>query len=211
MCAQGQDTFTKPTLLASDLEGVFLPEIWIAVSEKTGIEELKLTTRDIADYDQLMNYRLNLLDQHKLTLADIQGVIATLDPLPGATEFIDWVRTQTQLIVLTDSFYQFINPLMAKLHYPTVFAHQLQVDEQNRIVGYHLRLDNGKRKCVNAFRDIGFRVTAMGDSYNDTAMLEVANHGILFRPPQNVIDEFPQYPVVTQYGDIRTLLETYWV
>jgi len=199
----------RPIILGADLEGVFLPEIWIAVAEKTGIEELRLTTRDIADYDQLMNYRINLLDQHGLKLTDIQSVIATLEPLPGAVEFIDWVRQQIRLIVLTDSFYQFVNPLLKKLHMPTVFAHQLLFDTNQRVTGYQLRLVDGKRKSIQAFRTLGFRTIAMGDSYNDTAMLEEADLGILFRPPTNVIEEFPQFTVTTQYAELQSIIEKF--
>jgi len=197
---------TRPTILGADLEGVFLPEIWIAVAEKTGIEELRLTTRDIVDYDQLMNHRINLLDQYGLKLTDIQAVIRTLDPLPGAVEFIDWVRQQTRLIVLTDSFYQFVNPLLAKLHSPTIFAHQLVSNAAQQITGYQLRLPDGKRKCIRAFRELGFRTMAMGDSYNDTAMLGEADLGILFRPPANVIEEFPQFTVTTQYNELQSVI-----
>jgi len=199
----------RPTILGADLEGVFLPEIWIAVAEKTGIEELRLTTRDISDYDQLMNHRIQILEEHNLKITDIQTVIATLDPLPGAVEFIDWACQQTRLIVLTDSFYQFVNPLLEKLHYPTIFAHQLITDPEQRLTGYQLRLVDGKRKCIAAFRDLGFRTMAMGDSYNDTAMLSEADLGILFCPPNNVIEEFPQFPVTTQYQELKVIIEEF--
>lgn len=190
---------SKPTLIAMDLEGVFVPEIWIAVSEKTGISELRLTTRDIPDYDQLMKNRLRILDEHCLSLTDIQTVIGTLDPLPGAVDFLNWARSRSQLIVLTDSFYEFISPLKTKLGNPTIFCNSLEMDKSNHIINYHLRQANGKKYAVIAFKNIGFRVIAGGDSYNDTAMLAEADHGILFKPPANVIDEFPQYPVFHEY------------
>jgi len=193
----------KPTLITMDLEGVFVPEIWIAVSEKTGIAELRLTTRDIPDYDQLMKKRIGLLDQHGLTLSDIQTVIGTMDPLPGALDFLDWARATSQLVILTDSFYEFIAPIKAKLGNPTIFCNTLTVDSQNQIMDYRLRQPDGKKHAVMAFKQIGFQVIAGGDSYNDTTMLAEADYGVLFRPPANVIDEFPQYPVFTQYRDLQ--------
>lgn len=188
-----------PTIIAMDLEGVFVPEIWIAVAEKTQIPELRLTTRDIPNYDTLMKNRLKILDEHGLSLADIQAVIGTLDPLPGAVDFMNWARSACQLIVLTDSFYEFITPLKAKLGNPTIFCNSLEINGHNSIVNYHLRQRDGKKHAVMAFKSIGFRVIAGGDSYNDTNMLAEADHGILFRPPANVIAEFPQYPVFTDY------------
>ncbi|MEZ4866462.1 MAG: bifunctional phosphoserine phosphatase/homoserine phosphotransferase ThrH [Caldilineaceae bacterium] len=198
-----------PTLVASDLEGVFLPEIWIAVAAKTGIEQLALTTRDVADYDQLMQMRLRILAERKLTIRDIHAVIGTLDPLPGGAEMIRWIQERTRLIVLTDSYYEFIAPLLAKLGYPTIFAHSLQIDAQDMIVGYQLRVKEGKRRAVRSFGELGFRTMAFGDSYNDTAMLGEADQGALFCPPANVIAEFPQYPVATDYAQLRTLIETF--
>ncbi|MFZ6028098.1 MAG: bifunctional phosphoserine phosphatase/homoserine phosphotransferase ThrH [Chloroflexota bacterium] len=194
---------TTPTLIAMDLEGVFVPEIWIAVAEKTQIAELRLTTRDIPNYDTLMKNRLKILDAHGLSLADIQAVISTLDPLPGAVDFLNWARAACQLIVLTDSFYEFIAPLKAKLGNPTIFCNSLEVDEQQRIAGYRLRQRDGKKHAVMAFKSIGFRVIAGGDSYNDTSMLAEADHGVLFRPPANVIAEFPQYPVFADYISLQ--------
>ncbi len=193
----------NPTILAMDLEGVFVPEIWIAVAEKTGIEKLRLTTRDINDYDQLMAGRLQILRENNLTLTDIQDVIRTVNPLPGAKEFLDWARSTTQLIILSDTFYEFAAPLMAKLAYPTLFCNSLETDEHNNITAYHLRQPDGKKKAVAALKNLNFRVIAAGDSYNDTTMLAIADHGILFRPPENVIVEFPQYPVVQEYHDLR--------
>ncbi len=197
----------RPTLIASDLEGVFLPEIWIAVAEKTGIEQLSLTTRDVADYDELMQMRIRILAEKKLTIADIHHVIGTLDPLPGAPAMIRWIQERTRLIILTDSYYEFVAPLLGKLGHPTIFAHSLQIDDQQMITGYQLRTEQGKRRSVRAFGDLGFRTMAFGDSYNDTAMLAEADQGALFCPPQNVIDEFPQYPVSHDYTQLRTLIE----
>ncbi|CAN5379432.1 bifunctional phosphoserine phosphatase/homoserine phosphotransferase ThrH [soil metagenome] len=195
----------QPTLLASDLEGVLIPEIWEAVAEKTQIKQLFLTTRDIADYDELMKLRLRVLTEHHITLADIHAVIETINPLPGAVEMINWIRQQTRLIVITDSFYEFLTPLLPKLGYPTIFAHSLQVDEQGMLCGYQLRLTQGKRKAVHALKEIGFRVMAFGDSYNDTAMLAEADFGALFNPPAKVVADFPHFPVVRDYEQLKVL------
>ena len=198
-----------PTLIASDLEGVFLPEIWIAVAEKTGIAQLSLTTRDIANYDELMQMRMRILVENKLTMHDIHQVISTLDPLPGATEMIRWIQERTRLIVLTDSYYEFVSPLLGKLGYPTIFAHSLQTDESGTLIGYQLRTPHSKRRAVRAFADLGFRTMAFGDSYNDTAMLAEADQGALFCPPDNVVAEFPQYPVAHDYPALRILIEQF--
>ena len=192
-----------PTFFASDLEGVLIPEIWIAVAEKTKIEELFLTTREIADYDALMKMRLEKLNQAGLKMADIEEIIDGMDPLPGAAEFVQWVRNRSQFVIITDSFYQFIAPFMRKLGLPTVFAHSLQVADDGTVTGYQLRLQQGKRKAVDALQSIGFQVMATGDSYNDTAMLAQANRGILFNPSDNVKAEFPQFPVATSYDDLK--------
>jgi len=192
-----------PTFFASDLEGVLIPEIWIAVAEKTKIEELFLTTREIADYDALMKMRLEKLNQARLKMADIEEIIDGMDPLPGAAEFVQWVRNRSQFVIITDSFYQFIAPFMRKLGLPTVFAHSLQVADDGTVTGYQLRLQQGKRKAIDALQSIGFQVMATGDSYNDTAMLAQANRGILFNPPDNVKAEFPQFPVATSYDDLK--------
>jgi phosphoserine / homoserine phosphotransferase len=196
----------KPTILASDLEGVLVPEIWIAVAEKTGIEQLRLTTRDISDYDKLMTGRIAILREHKLTLADIQAVIATVDPLPGALEFLEWARNHLQVIILSDTFYEFAAPLMLKLGQPTLFCNTIIADAGNTISGYQLRQIDGKRKAVEALKSLDFWVIAMGDSYNDTTMLGAADAGILFRPPANIIAEFPQFPVIYEYDRLREYL-----
>jgi phosphoserine/homoserine phosphotransferase len=180
-----------PSLIAFDLEGVFLPEIWIAVAERTGLPALRRTTRDEPDYDRLMRGRMQILEQHGLTLADIQQVIASMEPLPGAVEFLAWVRQRTQMVILTDSFYEFVAPFLPKLGWPTVFAHTLEVDARGMLTGYRLRIPDGKRKAVEALRSLGFRTAAVGDSYNDTTMLAAADQGILFRPPENVVHDFP--------------------
>lgn len=200
-------TAAKPLLVASDLEGVFLPEIWIAVAERTNLPELRLTTRDVPDYDQLMHYRMAILERERLTLADIQAVIAGMEPLPGAVEFLDWLRRHAQVVIITDSFYEFVTPFLARLHYPTLFAHRLTVDERGMLTGYRLRTEDGKRKAAVAFRDLGFFTAGVGDSYNDTRMLAAADAGILYRPPANVIAEFPQFPVATDYAQLQMLLE----
>jgi phosphoserine/homoserine phosphotransferase len=189
-------------LACLDLEGVLVPEIWINVAERTGVEALRLTTRDIPDYDQLMRGRLALLDQHGLKLSDIQRVIAGMGPLEGAREFLDWLREQFQIVILSDTYYEFALPLMRQLGWPTLFCHRLEVVD-DRVVGYVLRQPDSKRQAVQAFHRLNFRVIAAGDSYNDTAMLAEADAGILFRPPQNVIDEFPQFPVTRTFDEMR--------
>ena len=186
-----------------DLEGVLVPEIWIAFAQITGIEELKATTRDIADYDVLMKQRLRLLDEHGLRLAEIQAVVADLRPLEGATDFIDWMNERFQVVVLSDTFYEFSQPLMRQLGWPTLLCHRLVVDEAGKVADYKLRRKDFKRQCVKAFHGLNFRVIAAGDSYNDTTMLEEADAGILFRAPDNVIAEFPWYPAVHSYEVLR--------
>ena len=186
-----------------DLEGVLVPEIWIGVAERTGIPALRRTTRDEPDYDKLMRYRLAILDERKLTLRDIQAVIAQMAPLDGAIDFLAWLRERTQVIILSDTFSQFAAPLMRQLGWPTLFCHALEVGTGDRITGYALRIDDGKRRAVTALRALKFRVVAAGDSYNDTTMLAAADAGILFRPPQNVIDDFPQFPVTRTYDELR--------
>ena len=199
----------RPRLIASDLEGVLVPEIWIAFAERTGIEQLRLTTRDISDYDQLMQMRLKILKERNLRLQDIQAVIATISPLPGAEQFTAWIRERTQLVILSDTFYEFAKPLMAKLGYPTIFCHSLEVDEGGTITGYRLRLDQSKRKAVSAFRELQFSTLAVGDSYNDITMLEGADVGVLFNPPQNVIEDHPHLPLIRNYGEAKAFIEAW--
>lgn len=198
------DPDMRPELVCLDLEGVLVPEIWISVAERTGLPELRRTTRDEPDYDVLMRYRLDILDRHGLTLADIQAVIATLSPLPGAVEFLDWLRERfSGVLILSDTFAEFAQPLMRQLGWPTLFCHSLEVDDDGRITGYRLRMPDQKRASVLALQGVAFRVIAAGDSYNDTAMLLAADAGILFDPPQNVIDEFGQLPVAKGYEQLR--------
>lgn len=196
----------RAVLVSLDLEGVLVPEIWIAVAEKTGIPELRLTTRDIADYDVLMKRRLAILDQHALRLADIQAVIATLSPLEGAADFLAWLRERCQVIILSDTFSQFALPLMRQLAFPTIFCHRLEVDAGGRITNYLLRHPDQKRESVRAFRQLGFHVIAAGDSYNDTPMLEAAHAGIFFRPPESIARQFPQFPVTQTYAELKAQL-----
>lgn len=186
-----------------DLEGVLIPEIWIAFAEKTGIDALKATTRDIPDYDVLMKQRLGILDEHGLGLNEIQEVIASLEPLPGAVEFTDWLRERFQVVILSDTFYEFALPLMRQLGYPTLLCHKLEVDNQGKVTNYKLRQANPKRQAVVALKSIYYRVIAAGDSYNDTTMLGEADAGILFHAPENVIREFPQFPSVHTYEDLK--------
>ncbi len=197
---------SRAVLVSLDLEGVLVPEIWIAVAEKTGIAELRLTTRDIADYDVLMKRRLAILDQHGLRLPDIQAVIATMAPLEGAGEFLSWLRERCQVIILSDTFSQFALPLMRQLGFPTIFCHQLEVDAGGRITNYLLRHPDQKRESVRAFRQLGFHVIAAGDSYNDTPMLEAAQAGIFFRPPESIAQQFPQFPVTHTYPELKAQL-----
>ena len=189
-----------------DLEGVLVPEIWIAFAEKTGIEKLRLTTRDIPDYDELMRGRLKILDENNLKLADIQEVIGGIAPLPGAKEFLSWLESEFQVIILSDTFNQFAGPLMAQLDYPTLFCHDLIVDETGRIADYRLRIPDAKTKAVAALKLLNLKVIAAGDSYNDTGMLKEADVGILFRAPENVVKEFPQFPVTRTYEEFKTAI-----
>jgi phosphoserine / homoserine phosphotransferase len=189
-------------LVCLDVEGVLVPEIWINVAEKTGIEELKLTTRDISDYDVLMKKRLGILDEHNIKLQDIQDVIGTMEPLEGAKEFLDTLRSLTQVILLSDTFTQFAKPLMEKLDRPTLFCNTLVIDENNRIADYNLRQQDGKRKAVAAFQSIGYTVIAAGDSYNDATMLRTADTGIFFRAPDNIKAEFSEFHFVENHGEL---------
>ena len=190
-------------LACLDLEGVLIPEIWIAFAEETGIEELKATTRDIPDYDVLMKQRLRILDEHGLTLPQIQDTISRLSPLEGAREFIDWLRERFQVVILSDTFYEFAEPLMRQLGFLTLLCHKLEVDESGRITDYTLRQRDPKRQSVRAFQLLNYRVVATGDSYNDTTMLTQAEAGILFHAPDNVIAEFPQFPAVHTYEELK--------
>ncbi len=194
-------------VVCCDLEGVFVPEIWINVAEKTGIEELRLTTRDISDYNVLMRKRLGILDANGLKLQDIQAVIATMEPLAGALEFLDWMRAESQVIVVSDTFVQFADPLMQKLKRPTLFCNTLEVAPDGQVVDYRLRQQDGKRKVVEGLQSMNFKVVAMGDSYNDITMLQAAERGFLFRPPANVIEEYPQFPVTSAYRELKPLVE----
>ncbi len=194
-------------ILCSDLEGVFVPEIWINVAEKTGVEELRLTTRDISDYNLLMDKRLSVLDANGLTLADIQAVIKKIDPLPGALEFLDAIRAERQIIIVSDTFLEFAGPLMEKLGRPTLFCNCLKVDGSGRIIGYELRQADGKKKTTLALQNLNYRVIAFGDSYNDISMLQTADSAFLFRPPENVVQEFPQIPVAYEYDKLMGLIK----
>lgn len=186
-----------------DLEGVLVPEIWIAFAEQTGIKELRATTRDIPDYDVLMKQRLRILDEHNLGLPDIQAVIAAIKPLEGANEFVDWLRERFQVVILSDTFYEFAQPLMRQLGYPALLCHKLETAANGRVINYRLRQANPKRQSVLAFKSLYYRVIAAGDSYNDTTMLAEADAGILFHAPENVIREFPQFPAVHTYADLK--------
>jgi len=197
----------KQSIVCLDMEGVLTPEIWIAVSEKTGIPELRRTTRDEPDYDKLMRGRLALLDEHSLKLSDIQGVIGTLAPLPGAKDFLDELRSFVQVIILSDTFEQFATPLLRQLDWPTLLCHRLVV-ENDRIVDYALRIREQKREAVAAFRRMNYHVIAGGDSFNDTAMLAEAQVGILFRAPDGVKAQFPRFPAVETYPDFMALINS---
>jgi len=196
-------------IVCLDLEGVLTPEVWINVALKTGIDELKLTTRDVSDYDVLMKKRLKILEEHDIKLIDIQKVISKMELIPGAKKFMDWLQSVTQGIIATDSYIEFAMPLIRKLGYPTVFCHNLEVNEKGIITNYLLRIDNMKKKTVESFKEMNFKVIAVGDSYNDIEMLNAANYGILFRPPDNVIKEFPLFPVVTNYSELKEIISKY--
>jgi phosphoserine / homoserine phosphotransferase len=197
-------TALPPAILCLDLEGVLVPEIWIAVAERTGVPELRRTTRDEPDYNKLMRYRLDILDRTGIRIADIQAAIATLEPLPGAAPFLAWARSQMQVIILSDTFAQFAHPLMRGLGWPTIFCHTLEIADDGRITGWRLRQDNQKQRAVEAFHQIGFRTFAVGDSYNDTAMLLAAGRGMLLHPSPAVVRDFPQIPVAADHAAIQT-------
>ena len=197
-------------LVCLDLEGVLIPEIWIAVAKKTGIEELKLTTRDIPDYDVLMQKRINILKEHSLTLNDIQSVISEMKPLDGALEFTEEVCSMTQLIILSDTFEEFAAPLMKQLGWPTLFCNNLDVNQSSgMITGYNLRQKDGKRKAIEAFRSINYQTIAAGDSYNDLTMIKHADKGLFFRPPQSIVDENPEIEVVMNHKDLLVKIKKF--
>jgi len=193
-------------IVCSDLEGVFVPEIWINVAIQTGIDELKLTTRDISDYDVLMKKRLGLLTENDLTIHDIKKVISVLKPLPGAFEFLNRLRSNLQLIIVSDTFAEFADPLMEQLGRPTLFCHNLTIDENGAITDYNLRQKNAKENVVKALQSLNYKVIAIGDSYNDIPMLRKADHGILYNPPDNVIDEHPDLPVISTYDKLEVFI-----
>jgi phosphoserine / homoserine phosphotransferase len=189
-----------------DLEGVLFPEVWINVAEKTDIAELKLTTRDIADYDELMGIRLKIIAEKKLTLKDIQDTIASMDPLPGALNFLDWLREECQVIILSDTFDAFARPIMRKLKMPAIFCHELGVDESNIITSYRLRMNDAKTKAIDAFRSLNFKTLAVGDSFNDLGMLQKADHGIFFQPPAEISAQYKQIPVAQDYEALKEMI-----
>lgn len=194
-------------VLCLDLEGVLVPEIWIGVAERTGIDALRITTRDEPDYDKLMRHRLAILERERLGLPDVQAVIEAMGPLPGARAFLDWARERLQVLILSDTFYDFARPLMRQLGWPTLFCHRLVIGPDGRIEDYRLRMKDQKREAVRALHGLRFRVIAAGDSYNDTSMLAEADVGILFRPPDNVVRDFPQFPVTHDYDALRAEVE----
>ncbi len=193
-------------VVCSDLEGVWVPEVWINVAAKTGIDALRFTTRDFKDYNELMRYRLKILDEHNLCLKDIQNVISTIKPLDGALEMLNWLKRETRLVLVSDTFVEFAEPLISQLDYPTLFCHSLEVNEKNKIVGYKLRQQDSKRHVAKALKSLNYNVIAMGDSYNDISMLQEADRGFLYRPPQNVIDDYPDIPVVYDYDEMKKLM-----
>jgi phosphoserine/homoserine phosphotransferase len=196
--------------VCSDLEGIWVPEVWINVARTTGIDELKLTTRDIKDYDELMTHRLKVLKKHGLKLRDIQNVIARIKPLDGALEMINWLKKMTRFVVVSDTFVEFADPLMAQLGRPLLFCNSLKVDSNNNITGYKLRQKDQKRKVVLALKSLEYEVIAIGDSYNDISMLKEADKAILARPPKNVIDNYPEFPVIHEYENLKDLLLKYF-
>ncbi len=193
-------------IIVADLEGVFLPEIWINVALKTGIEELKLTTRDISDYDVLMTKRLSILKKNNLKIQDIEAVISTLEPLEGAKQMLDWIRDQAQIIILSDTFEEFAKPLMVKLGFPALLCHNLTIDKAGNILDYNLRIDNQKARAVKAFKNLNYKVIAFGDSYNDIGMIQGADQGFFFCPPPSCTTDFPDIPVAHDYDQLKSML-----
>ncbi len=193
-------------ILVADLEGVFLPEIWINVAKKTGIEELKLTTRDISDYDVLMSKRLSILKENNLKIQDIRNVIETLNPLDGATDILDWIREESQIIILSDTFEEFAKPLMKKLGFPALLCHNLTIDPQGNITDYNIRIDNQKKQAVKALKTLNYHVIGFGDSYNDIGMIQEADQGFFFNPPESCITDFPNIPVTRNYAELKKMI-----
>ena len=193
-----------------DFEGVLIPEIWIGLAERTGIEELRLTTRDITDYDELMCYRLKICDEKDLRIQDIHAVVDQMDPLDGAIDFLQWLRTECEVIILSDTFREFVSPFLNKLSQPTIFCHTLEIDQAGRITDYLLRQQDQKRQAVNALKNLNFRVIAAGDSYNDILMLQSAHHGIFFKPTQKITEEYPSFPVTQQYAELKLELQKHF-
>jgi len=196
----------KMTVTCLDFEGVLIPEIWKGLAQLTKIDDLKLTTRDISDYSELMNYRLKICNQHNLTLRDIRKVVDKMEPLNGACEFLCWLRKRTEVIILSDTFKEFVQPLMHKLKYPTLFCHSLKLDDNLRIVDYCLRQSDQKKKAIKAFKSLNFNTIAVGDSYNDISMMLEADHGIFFRPENKIVKEYPQFPVTNEYFSLKSIL-----
>lgn len=194
-------------IVCSDMEGVFTPEIWIGVAEKTGVPELRLTTRDISDYDVLMKKRLSILAEKKITIHDIQAVIAELEPLPGALEFLNWLRSRMPVIVVSDTFTEFAGPLMEKLGWPTLFCHSLTIGDNGAVLDYNLRQPDAKRETVRAMKQLRYNIIAIGDSYNDIPMLQEADQGILFNPPETVVAEYPDFPVARDYAAVQDQID----
>jgi len=195
-------------ILVADLEGVFLPEIWINVAKKTGIKELKLTTRDISDYDVLMTKRLSILKENNLKIQDIKNVIASIEPLEGALDFLNRIRRKTQIILLSDTFEEFAKPLMPKLNYPTLLCHNLTISKNGNIVGYNIRINDQKKKAVKALMKLNYHVIAFGDSYNDVKMIQEADNGFFFKPPDSVIKDFPDIPIANDYKEAKTIIKS---
>lgn len=196
-------------VVCSDLEGVFVPEVWINVAEKTGIKELRLTTRDIKNYDELMTHRLKILDEHNLKIQDIQAIISTIKPMEGALEFTKWLREVSRLVIVSDTFVEFAKPLMSQLEHPFLLCHSLEIAPDGQVTNYKLRQPDPKRKTVEAYKSLEYNVIAFGDSYNDISMLKAADVGILYCPPQNVIDDYPEFPVVRNYEELGEILKKY--
>ena len=194
-------------IICADMEGIFTPEIWIRVAKKTGIEELKLTTRDISDYDVLMKKRLGILAENGLKLKDITDVIETMDPLEGALDFLNWARERTQIIVVSDTYVEFARPLLRKLGWPTLFCNTLTSAPDGSIADYNLRQQDGKRKTVLSLKRLNYHILAVGDSYNDITMLKEADAGVLFKPPENVRSEYPELPVTYNYDELKNVME----